>query len=161
MGKNEKIIENEYGAIQSDVPFSFHLFDSKIALNLLDKLKNKNFANFAMVKIYRYFQTQNEEYLYKAMFEIEENPEQVLAISSRILKEGAKKYPINNWRKIPREEHLNHALNHLFAFLKGDTQDEHLEHALCRLMMSLSVNESQEFNYRNENNQELEGLWWT
>lgn len=52
--------------------------------------------------------------------------------------EGAKKYARDNWRLISKEEHINHALTHLFAHLAGDRQDDHLEHALCRVMMALA-----------------------
>jgi len=53
-----------------------------------------------------------------------------------VLHEGAKKYSIDNWRLISTEEHLNHALMHIYAYLMGDKQDNHLGHALCRTMMA-------------------------
>lgn len=53
-----------------------------------------------------------------------------------ILSKGAEKYGVDNWRGIPVEDHINHALVHLFAFLSGDTQDNHLGHAACRLLMA-------------------------
>ena len=54
---------------------------------------------------------------------------------------GATRYEPNNWRGIPLEDHLNHALMHLFAYLAGDTQDDHLGHALCRLHFAVAVEE--------------------
>ena len=54
-----------------------------------------------------------------------------------ILKTGARKYGIDNWRKIPAREHLNHALIHAAAALAGDTQDDHSGHFACRAMMYL------------------------
>ena len=54
---------------------------------------------------------------------------------------GAERYGPNNWRGIPLEDHINHALMHLFAYLAGDTQDDHLGHALCRLHMAVAVEE--------------------
>ena len=54
---------------------------------------------------------------------------------------GAEKYSLNNWHKISRHEHLNHAEAHLQAYKAGDVTDEHLEHAFCRLCMALAVND--------------------
>lgn len=56
-----------------------------------------------------------------------------------ILKYGATKYGDNNWRKIALNDHLNHALTHIFAHLAGDIQDDHLGHAACRMMMALET----------------------
>ena len=54
----------------------------------------------------------------------------------KVLQYGASRYGRDNWRKIPCEDHLNHALAHIFAAFAGDTQDDHLGHAFCRLMMA-------------------------
>jgi len=56
-----------------------------------------------------------------------------------ILKRGADKYGRDNWKRITTEEHLNHALQHIFAYLAHDKQDDHLGHAFCRLMMAIVV----------------------
>lgn len=65
-------------------------------------------------------------------------PEAVLKVA-RVLKHGADKYGPNNWRKLSENDHLNHAIAHIFARLAGDTQDDHLEHAACRLLMALEA----------------------
>ena len=62
---------------------------------------------------------------------------QALFALGRVLHEGAEKYGIDNWRKITPEDHINHALIHIYAWLGGDTQDEHLSHAFARIMMAL------------------------
>jgi hypothetical protein len=54
-----------------------------------------------------------------------------------ILHAGAKKYGENNWHAIGVNEHVNHALTHLYAFLAGDDLDDHLGHACCRMQMAL------------------------
>ena len=46
---------------------------------------------------------------------------------------GAKRYKPNNWRKIPIDDHLNHALVHIYAYLSGDTTDDHLSGAQARI----------------------------
>lgn len=58
---------------------------------------------------------------------------------ARVFGEGAERYERDNWRKISCEEHINHALTHLFAALGGDKQDEHLEHAGARLIMAIAT----------------------
>lgn len=56
-----------------------------------------------------------------------------------ILYRGGKKYGRGNWLDIPVEDHLNHALTHIFGFMSGDEQDDHLEHAILRLMFAAVV----------------------
>ncbi len=58
---------------------------------------------------------------------------------ARVFAEGASKYARDNWRLITCEEHINHALTHLFAALAGDKQDEHLEHAGARMIMAIAT----------------------
>lgn len=52
---------------------------------------------------------------------------------AEVLQAGAARYDRDNWRHIPMESHLSHALCHIFALLAGDTRDDHLGHAQCRL----------------------------
>ena len=58
---------------------------------------------------------------------------------AKVMHEGAKKYEKDNWRKISVDDHLNHALSHVWAHKAGDKQSEHLSHAFTRLMMALAV----------------------
>lgn len=61
---------------------------------------------------------------------------------SEVLKQGHDKYNqygFENWRRIPINDHLNHLLVHVYAYLAGDTEDEHLSHALCRAMFAVGV----------------------
>lgn len=66
-------------------------------------------------------------------------PHRAVLDVSRIVKEGLKKYEPDNWRKISRRDHINHALVHLFAMLAGDFQDDHLGHAACRILMAMEA----------------------
>lgn len=70
------------------------------------------------------------------------DPEAMFALG-KVLHEGAEKYGEANWRHIPRRNHLNKALIHIYAYLAGDTQDDHLEHAFTRLMMAIATNEKE------------------
>jgi Domain of unknown function (DUF5664) len=58
---------------------------------------------------------------------------------THILYKGAIKYGVDNWRQIPVEDHLNHLVSHVFAFLSGDRTDHHLAHAMCRAMFAQGV----------------------
>lgn len=56
---------------------------------------------------------------------------------------GAEKYGEDfyhrNYNKIPVEDHINHAIQHLYAYLAGDTSDDHLGHAIVRAMFAYEV----------------------
>ena len=59
---------------------------------------------------------------------------------TKALKEGRDKYGDDeNWRAIPVEEHLDHAIMHIMAYRAGDTSDEHLSHLMCRSMFACAV----------------------
>lgn len=70
------------------------------------------------------------------------DPIAILEIS-KVLSEGAVKHGENNWKKININDHLNHLLVHVYAYLAGDTSDEHLSHACCRAIFALSVSKEQ------------------
>ena len=67
----------------------------------------------------------------------------VKAVDEAIAKYGADKYgetfSERNYTKIDTIEHLNHAVQHIYAFLAGDKQDDHLGHAIVRLMFAFDV----------------------
>lgn len=60
---------------------------------------------------------------------------------ARVLHEGAKVYGEggDNWRRIPVNDHLNHAVAHVYRFLEGDMSEDHLPHAFCRLMFAVAM----------------------
>ena len=71
-------------------------------------------------------------------------PISALFDAAKVAKYGADKYGETfynrNYTKIDEIDHLNHALQHIYAFLSGDTQDDHLGHAIVRLMFAYDVN---------------------
>ena len=72
-------------------------------------------------------------------------PMSALFDAARVAKYGADKYgetfEKRNYIKIDAKEHVNHALQHLCAYLAGDTQDDHLGHAIVRCMFAFDVEE--------------------
>lgn len=68
------------------------------------------------------------------------DPLAVFALA-RVAANGAREYGEGNWRLIECNDHLNHALQHIYGHLAGDTQEDHLSHALCRLMYAVAVAE--------------------
>ena len=63
----------------------------------------------------------------------------VMFEEAEILQGGAKKYGRDNWKKITVEEHLNHALQHIYAYLLGNKEDAHLGHARTRLGFAMVI----------------------
>jgi len=66
-------------------------------------------------------------------------PPVALFETAKVLKEGAEKYGVDNWRYIEINDHLNHAIQHIYGYLSGDRTEEHLSHAVCRLMFALEL----------------------
>ncbi len=64
-------------------------------------------------------------------------PPTALIRGAEVLKAGAEKYGIDNWRNISQRDHIDHALAHVYAYLKGDTTGEDdLTNAFLRLMFA-------------------------
>ena len=164
VGQDAEIVVNEKGGKQSKSPMAMHLVDPKYLADWADDGKEtlsytdsddvRCVDNCAVYDIYdaieniAEFMIQNNKcYLTWAMDSIEEDNAQQMIKIAKVLQFGADKYKANNWRLIPQEEHINHALIHLMAALTGDTQDAHLDHALCRLMMAYATEKSDSFEY--------------
>lgn len=58
------------------------------------------------------------------------------------LAEGAENYGVGNWEKgMPVDQFLNHAIAHIYDYLKGDRSEDHLGHAACNLLMAIDSEE--------------------
>lgn len=65
---------------------------------------------------------------------------------AEIQKGGDEKYGPDNWRRLPVEDHINHALAHIFGHQAGDQSDDHLAHAATRLLFALAVHLRPDFH---------------
>ena len=153
VGKDAEIVVNEKGGKQSKSPMALHLVDAHFLYNWADDGEIKALTMVsaglynAIKHIANYMMKGNPQSLDFAMISLEENNIQQLTRIAKVLQYGAERYEANNWRLIPQEEHINHALIHIMAELAGDTQDDHIDHALCRLMMAYATTQSETFCY--------------
>lgn len=70
-------------------------------------------------------------------------PPYACAEVAKILAHGAEKYGEWNWLKLEPHTSLNHALQHIFAYIVGDNSEgdptEHARHAACRILFWLDL----------------------
>ena len=70
-------------------------------------------------------------------------PPYALFEAAKVARHGADKYGETfgdrNYTKIDSKSHLNHALQHIYAYLAGDTSDDHLAHALVRMLFAVDM----------------------
>ena len=60
---------------------------------------------------------------------------------ARVMHEGALTHPdADSWRGLTINEHLNHALIHIYAFFR-EVHGTHLDHAFARLMMAVAIDQ--------------------
>ena len=102
-------------------------------MNTLARDLDEEYVGKAYRLLVDFLEDHDIEFLLEAIDYISNEP---LTTIARVLEEGLKKYPRDNWKLIPFEEHINHALCHLYMFLKGDIQDRHLDHALTRIALA-------------------------
>lgn len=145
IGKDAEIVTNEKGGKQSKAVMAMHLVDP----NFLEDFICKEGYSDVIDWIAEFMRTGIISCLLSAVEAIgnllDKDP---LIEIAKVLQYGATRYQANNWRLIPQEEHINHALIHYYAYSKGDTQDDHLEHCACRLMMAYATKKSENFNFK-------------
>lgn len=164
VGPNTPTIVNKLGGKQSDSAYAMHLIDPLFLFHFLGiksfpyeasfskTKKNKQIVGVykAMKNIAGYMGYPDNDYLLVEAVDnliLTKQPIDRLLVIAKVLKEGSEKYEPNNWRLIPEEEHLNHALIHLSAYLKGNKEDDHIAHAACRIMMAYATERSENFDY--------------
>lgn len=151
MGKDVETVTNEAGGKQSNIPYAFHLIDPEFLLSMTELCtffedKKEHIVCTTIKLIKDYMVSLDKSMLISAVFNCRSTLYGLFDIA-KVLKEGADKYEPNNWRLIPAESHLSHAIAHLLAYANGDEQDNHLSHAMCRLMMAYATKESEGFVY--------------
>ena len=166
VGEDAEIVTNAAGGKQSKSPMAMHLVDprflTEFARNKANELEYCDEGDNTCVDdedmeihgcyraieyIAQYMQTGVEFSLQMAMDSLNSEEIQQVINIAKILQYGADRYAPNNWRLIPEEEHINHALIHIIAHIAGDRQDDHINHALCRLMMAYATKPSEKFAY--------------
>ena len=166
VGRDAEIVTNSSGGKQSKAPMAMHLVDPSFLLDwvgdmagyyeFVDECKSiavdpdnieKHSCYLAIKYIAMYMLSPDSWCLKDAMECLEGNAIKRVTAIAKVLKYGADRYEPNNWRLIPQEDHINHALIHIIAGLMDDTQDDHIDHALCRLMMAFATSPSEGFSY--------------
>lgn len=66
-------------------------------------------------------------------------PQDALRMVAEVLYVGAAKYGEWNWKLIPIDDHINHALAHINLFMLGDRSEPHLTNAACRILFALHM----------------------
>lgn len=135
-GDDAPIVTNKSGGKQSVAIGDFTLLPkhfSKQFISILASDVDEYDIGKAYGKLIDFLEDHDIEFLLEAIDALSSEP---LTTIARVLEEGLKKYPRDNWKLIPFEEHINHALCHLYMFLKGDIQDRHLDHALTRIALA-------------------------
>ena len=147
VGKDAEIITNEAGGKQSKSPLAMHLIDPDFMM--INNNIQDNDLRYIFDLICLFMRSYDFSCLRKAIEYLSRYIEKDIFLTiGEVLKEGAERYAPNNWRLIPQEEHINHALIHCYAYSLGDRQDNHLEHCMCRLMMAYCTKCSPNFKYQ-------------
>lgn len=144
VGEDAEVVTNAKGGKQSKSPMALHLVDPMFLYKYFEMTEYSNFIDV----LTEFLMTGDRDYLMQSVLILAEKYDlNALVEIGKVLQYGADKYEANNWRLIPQEEHINHALIHFLAATLGDTQDEHIQHCLCRLMMAYATEKSENFDY--------------
>lgn len=134
-----EIVTNSNGGKQSKAIGAFHLVDPDFMYGFF----NTYFIEAAIICDYMNGNTSKEEMVKRLLDHFDD----ALILIAKTMEYGASRYKPNNWRLIPEEDHINHALIHLYAMDQGDTQDDHKGHFLTRIMMAYATKKSRGFDY--------------
>lgn len=143
VGPGEPIVVNDKGGKQSNSPYAFHLVDPDVIMLLVDE-PTSGFIEY----VTSFMKGQDKSILIDAIQDLAQYKEASELFSiAKVMKKGADRYEANNWRLIPQESHINHAIAHYLAWKEGDRQDDHISHCMCRLMMAYCTKTSPGFHY--------------
>ena len=155
VGDDAEIVTNANGGRQSKSPAALHLVDPTFLYNLTEKSRLFERQEYrteekeltTLFQIMAFMTKADKEELIDAVFWLGDGLSSLFIIGKRMQFGVEKGYEANNWRLIPQEEHINHALIHLISLLSGDTQDNHKAACLCRLHMAYATKRSKNFEY--------------
>lgn len=137
IGPNAEIITNKKGGKQSKPIGALHLVDPEFLYGFFD-----TYCQFVNpVIMYMLGNITKDEMVNRIFYNRIDRFDTLIKVAET-LEYGASRYSVNNWRLIPEEDHINHALAHLLALEAGDTQDDHLSHFYTRIMMAYATNTS-------------------
>lgn len=145
VGSDAEIVKNDKGGLQSKAIGAFYLIDADFITNSFVHKGAQKVATLIALFMKEAIEPDKLVKTLRVMY-----PDMLERIA-KVMEYGATKanggkgYPTNNWRLIPQEQHINHALIHLYALDRGDVQDNHLDHALTRIMMALATEPSEGF----------------
>lgn len=143
VGPDAPIVENELGGKQSKAIGAFHLIDPAFMCGIFDD-KYWQIAN--PVISYMDGEIDKDDMVSQLIWDKEDDEKRdIVLMIARTMEYGIGRYKLNNWRLIPEEEHLNHALIHLFMAEIGNTDDDHIAHFYTRIMMAYATKPSKEF----------------
>lgn len=142
VGPDAPIVENELGGKQSKVIGAFHLIDPGFMYGIFEKYWG--IAN--SVISYMDGEIDKDDMASQLIWSREDNEKRdIVLMIAKTMEYGIGRYKLNNWRLIPEEDHINHALTHLFMAEIGNTDDDHIAHFYTRIMMAYATKPSKEF----------------
>lgn len=145
VGKDANIVTNKAGGMQSKAIGRFDLIPTSVLRQFYNLTAAKDlYMRSLELMIDRMENGISTDNMLMEVMSMEPN---FLEIISKVLEEGLEKYPRDNWRLISPEDHFNHALIHLYALIKGDTQDDHYAHFLTRIAMFAETDEDN-YNFK-------------
>lgn len=142
VGPDAPIVENELGGKQSKAIGAFHLIDPAFMYGIFEKYWG--IAN--SVISYMDGEIDKDDMASQLIWSREDNEKRdIVLMVAKTMEYGIGRYKLNNWRLIPEEDHINHALIHLFMAEIGNTDDDHIAHFYTRIMMAYATKPSKEF----------------
>lgn len=143
VGPDAPIVENELGGKQSKAIGAFHLIDPGFMYGIFG---NKYWLLATPVISYMEGQIDKDDMVSQLIWDKEDEIKRdIVLMIAKTMEYGIGRYKLNNWRLIPGEDHLNHALTHLFMAEIGNTDDDHIAHFYTRIMMAYATKPSKEF----------------
>lgn len=142
VGPDAPIIENELGGKQSKAIGAFHLIDPVFMYGIF----NNKYCLVTPVISYMNGEIDKDDMVARLIWDKEDDEKRdIILMIAKTMEYGIGRYKLNNWRLIPEEDHLNHALTHLFMAEIGNTDDNHIAHFYTRIMMAYATRLSKEF----------------